>query len=168
MIIIDCLVIGLLLVSACINIVALGAFWVTPSLRTTANRFVVNLLAANLVCCIILGPSLLVSEITTPVSEFDPEFNQTESKLKYTLTEIRCWGLDFAGIYHLLNLPFKIFNHVFTVLWKLCYLFSIILFCLVILETWESFLVKNKVQFEDGLFESYRNPRGHHKKITFQ
>jgi hypothetical protein len=105
MIILDCLVIGLLLASACINSIALGAFWVMPSLRTTANRFVVNLLVANLACCIILGPSLLVSEITTPVKEFDPEYNQTDTKYKYTLTEIRCWGLDFAGEWSAKLLP---------------------------------------------------------------
>ncbi|XP_058060319.1 uncharacterized protein LOC131211002 [Anopheles bellator] len=65
MLAIDCLVGGLLLSSIGVNILALGAFWVTPSLRTTANRFVINLLIVNLVCCIILGPSLLLNAFTT-------------------------------------------------------------------------------------------------------
>ncbi|EAA08044.2 AGAP002566-PA [Anopheles gambiae str. PEST] len=64
MLAIDCLVGGLLLSSIGVNILALGAFWVTPSLRTTANRFVINLLIVNLVCCIILGPSLLLNAFT--------------------------------------------------------------------------------------------------------
>ena len=38
-----------------------GAFWVTPSLRTTANRFVINLLIVNFVSCLILSPSLLLN-----------------------------------------------------------------------------------------------------------
>ncbi|XP_058454958.1 uncharacterized protein LOC131432609 [Malaya genurostris] len=65
MLAVDCLVGGLLLSSIGVNILALGAFWVTPSLRTTANRFVINLLVVNLVCCIILGPSLLLNAFTS-------------------------------------------------------------------------------------------------------
>ncbi|KXJ70599.1 hypothetical protein RP20_CCG023002 [Aedes albopictus] len=65
MLAVDCLVGGLLLCSIGVNILALGAFWVTPSLRTTANRFVINLLIVNLVCCIILGPSLLLNAFTS-------------------------------------------------------------------------------------------------------
>ncbi|XP_035796082.1 uncharacterized protein LOC118468896 [Anopheles albimanus] len=65
MLAIDCLVGGLLLSSIGVNILALGSFWVTPSLRTTANRFVINLLIVNLVCCIILGPSLLLNAFTS-------------------------------------------------------------------------------------------------------
>ncbi|XP_055637532.1 uncharacterized protein LOC129776126 [Toxorhynchites rutilus septentrionalis] len=68
MLAIDCLVGGLLLSSIGVNILALGAFWVTPSLRTTANRFVINLLIVNLVCCIILGPSLLLNAFTSQSS----------------------------------------------------------------------------------------------------
>lgn len=64
MLAVDCLVGGLLVSSIGVNILALGAFWVTPSLRTTANRFVINLLIVNLVCCIILGPSLLLNAFT--------------------------------------------------------------------------------------------------------
>ncbi|EDS42939.1 conserved hypothetical protein [Culex quinquefasciatus] len=65
MLAVDCLVGGLLVSSIGVNILALGAFWVTPSLRTTANRFVINLLIVNLVCCIILGPSLLLNAFTS-------------------------------------------------------------------------------------------------------
>ncbi|XP_059610220.1 muscarinic acetylcholine receptor M1 [Phlebotomus argentipes] len=58
---IDFFIGALLLLSASVNVLALGAFWMTPSLRTTANRFVINLLIVNLICCIILGPSLLLN-----------------------------------------------------------------------------------------------------------
>ncbi|XP_053659206.1 uncharacterized protein LOC128708270 [Anopheles marshallii] len=64
MLAIDCLVGGLLLGSLGVNTLALGAFWTTPSLRTTANRFVINLLIVNLVCCFILGPSLFLNAFT--------------------------------------------------------------------------------------------------------
>lgn len=46
----------LLVISGCINLLAIGAFWVTPSLRTTANRFVINLLLVNFISCLILSP----------------------------------------------------------------------------------------------------------------
>lgn len=36
----------------------LGSFWVTPGLRTTANRFVINLLVVNIVGCLALTPAL--------------------------------------------------------------------------------------------------------------
>lgn len=58
---IDFIIGALLLLSASVNVLALGSFWVTPSLRTTANRFVINLLIVNLVSCIILAPSLLLN-----------------------------------------------------------------------------------------------------------
>lgn len=72
MLAVDCLVGGLLVSSIGVNILALGAFWVTPSLRTTANRFVINLLIVNLVCCIILGPSLLLNAFTSKVGAASP------------------------------------------------------------------------------------------------
>ncbi|XP_055541359.1 uncharacterized protein LOC129727504 [Wyeomyia smithii] len=72
MLAVDCLVGGLLLSSIGVNILALGAFWVTPSLRTTANRFVINLLIVNLVCCIILGPSLLLNAFTSKSAPVSP------------------------------------------------------------------------------------------------
>lgn len=51
---------GLLFISAVVNLLALSAFWVTPSLRTTSNRFVINLLTANFISCIILVPSFFL------------------------------------------------------------------------------------------------------------
>ena len=56
----DYLIGALLLVTALVNALALGAFWVTPGLRTTANRFVINLLIVNLVSCLALSPSLFL------------------------------------------------------------------------------------------------------------
>uniref|UniRef100_A0A2M3Z1A8 G-protein coupled receptors family 1 profile domain-containing protein n=1 Tax=Anopheles braziliensis TaxID=58242 RepID=A0A2M3Z1A8_9DIPT len=93
MLAIDCLVGGLLLSSIGVNILALGSFWVTPSLRTTANRFVINLLIVNLVCCIILGPSLLLNAFTsqtqaplvTPLPE--PEMSHVPPTHIYLLSE---------------------------------------------------------------------------------
>lgn len=57
---VDYIIASVLIVSAIINALALGAFWVTPSLRTTANRFVINLLIVNLVGCAVLIPTLFV------------------------------------------------------------------------------------------------------------
>uniref|UniRef100_A0A1B0BM47 G-protein coupled receptors family 1 profile domain-containing protein n=1 Tax=Glossina palpalis gambiensis TaxID=67801 RepID=A0A1B0BM47_9MUSC len=58
---IDFLIFAVLLISFLINFLALAAFWVTPGLRTTANRFTINLLIINLVGCIILAPTLFLS-----------------------------------------------------------------------------------------------------------
>lgn len=55
---IDYLIGALIAASTIVNALALGAFWVTPGLRTTANRFVINLLIVNLVGCMTLTPSL--------------------------------------------------------------------------------------------------------------
>lgn len=49
---------GIQLMAAVINLLALGSFWVTPGLRTTANRFVINLLIVNIVGCVALVPAL--------------------------------------------------------------------------------------------------------------
>ncbi|XP_016987570.2 uncharacterized protein LOC108050401 [Drosophila rhopaloa] len=57
---IDLLILALLLVSFLINLLALCAFWITPGLRTTANRFTINLLAINLIGCCILAPTLFL------------------------------------------------------------------------------------------------------------
>lgn len=53
---IDYIIGGLMLSSAAVNVLALGAFWISPGLRTTANRFVINLLVVNVVACIALVP----------------------------------------------------------------------------------------------------------------
>lgn len=58
---IDFLIFAVLLLSFIINFLALAAFWVTPGLRTTANRFTINLLIINLVGCLILAPTLFLS-----------------------------------------------------------------------------------------------------------
>lgn len=50
-----------MLSSAAVNILALGAFWISPGLRTTANRFVINLLVVNVVACIALVPALCIN-----------------------------------------------------------------------------------------------------------
>lgn len=60
MLAIDFIIGAFLLTSAMVNALALGAFWVTPGLRTTANRFVINLLIVNLVGCVVLVPSIFL------------------------------------------------------------------------------------------------------------
>lgn len=120
---IDFLVGLLLLCSASVNLLALGAFWVTPSLRNgLANRFVVNLLLVNLVCCLVLAPSLLLNTLsfTSEISPTPNTFEQPPSSFstiqqnasdelaptnevqseyindKIAFTEFRSWGLDFV------------------------------------------------------------------------
>lgn len=66
---IDYLIGTLIIVSTVVNALALGAFWITPGLRTTANRFVINLLIVNLVGCVALTPSLFGGWTITSHSE---------------------------------------------------------------------------------------------------
>lgn len=44
-----------------INIIAIGAFRVSPGLQTMANRFVINLLIVNLIGCLVLVPTLFLN-----------------------------------------------------------------------------------------------------------
>ncbi|XP_055313160.1 uncharacterized protein LOC129574754 [Sitodiplosis mosellana] len=55
---IDYIIGALQLLSTAVNVLALGSFWITPGLRTTANRFVINLLIVNIVGCLALTPAL--------------------------------------------------------------------------------------------------------------
>lgn len=66
---IDYLIGALIAASTLVNALALGAFWITPGLRTTANRFVINLLIVNLVGCVALTPSLFGGWTITSHSE---------------------------------------------------------------------------------------------------
>lgn len=54
----DYIIGGLQLLAAAVNVLALGAFWISPGLRATANRFVINLLVANIIACLALSPAL--------------------------------------------------------------------------------------------------------------
>ena len=76
---IDFLIFAILLLSFIINFLALAAFWVTPGLRTTANRFTINLLIINLVGCLILAPTLFLSG--NIVSDGDSESGNNDSSL---------------------------------------------------------------------------------------
>lgn len=75
----DYIIGALQLLSASVNVLALGSFWITPGLRTTANRFVINLLIVNIVGCLALTPALwlnggLVPEVhseTQPIYDVD-------------------------------------------------------------------------------------------------
>lgn len=49
---------ALQVVSIIVNVLALGAFWVTPGLRTNANKFVINLLFVNIIGCLAVTPAL--------------------------------------------------------------------------------------------------------------
>lgn len=55
----DYIIGGLQLLTAAVNVLALGAFWISPGLRATANRFVINLLVANVVAIVALTPALV-------------------------------------------------------------------------------------------------------------
>lgn len=86
----DYIIGALQLLSASVNVLALGSFWITPGLRTTANRFVINLLIVNIVGCLALTPALwlnggLVPEVhseTQPI--YDGESTITSSGVTVT------------------------------------------------------------------------------------
>lgn len=59
--ILDYMICILLLMSFVINIIAIGAFRVSPGLQTMANRFVINLLIVNLIGCMVLAPTLFLN-----------------------------------------------------------------------------------------------------------
>lgn len=59
---------ALLLISGFVNVLAIGAFWITPSLRTTANRFVINLLLVNFISCLILSPFAFNVNVDSPTT----------------------------------------------------------------------------------------------------
>lgn len=59
--ILDYMIFILLLLSFVINIIAIGAFRVSPGLQTMANRFVINLLIVNMVGCLVLAPTLFLN-----------------------------------------------------------------------------------------------------------
>ncbi|KAL5273750.1 GPRHIS family protein [Megaselia abdita] len=59
--ILDYMIFILLLMSFVINIIAIGAFRVSPGLQTMANRFVINLLIVNMVGCLVLVPTLFLN-----------------------------------------------------------------------------------------------------------
>ena len=79
--IIDIFVGALLVISACVNLLAIGAFWVTPSLRTTANRFVINLLLINFISCLILSPFAFIDNESSPTSSVASFEKRNDSKL---------------------------------------------------------------------------------------
>jgi hypothetical protein len=93
-----------LVISGCINLLAIGGFWMTPSLRTTANRFVINLLLINFISCLILSPfafSVSTDPPTSIASLNATTFNQTESPIietieNFSMQKYQCWSLDFV------------------------------------------------------------------------
>lgn len=64
---------GIQLIATIVNLLALGAFWVTPGLRTTANKFVINLLFINIFGCLVLSPAIWMN------GDFDFKLNQNIS-----------------------------------------------------------------------------------------
>lgn len=86
---IDFLILALLLFSFVINLLALGAFWVTPGLRTTANRFTINLLVINLIGCLILAPTLFLSQATRRSAGKDAATNASVLSLAATASDDR-------------------------------------------------------------------------------
>jgi 7 transmembrane receptor (rhodopsin family) len=100
----DILVGTLIVISGCINLLAIGAFWVTPSLRTTANRFVINLLLVNFISCLILAPFAFSvgADSPTSIASFNAtSFNQTESPIietveNFSIKKYQSWSLDLV------------------------------------------------------------------------
>lgn len=83
---VDYIIASVLILSAIINALALGAFYVTPSLRTTANRFVINLLIVNLIGCAVLIPSLFVCGSSTG-NKFTSDSVPTKSFIETIITK---------------------------------------------------------------------------------
>lgn len=91
----DSLIGILLLLSAAINILALGAFIVTPSLRSTSNRFVINLLIVNVIGCLILAPSLLFnSNVIRNLYSYSEE--ETNNAITPTTTTTTTSAISFS------------------------------------------------------------------------
>lgn len=91
----DIFVGALLLISGFINVLAIGAFWITPSLRTTANRFVINLLLVNFISCLILSPFAFNVNANSPTMIASSTNSYNASKLgavveNKTETSIEC------------------------------------------------------------------------------
>lgn len=78
---VDYIIGALQLLSAAVNVLALGSFWITPGLRTTANRFVINLLVVNIVGCLALTPALWLHGglIPTVYNEIRPIYDNDET-----------------------------------------------------------------------------------------
>jgi 7 transmembrane receptor (rhodopsin family) len=103
----DIFVGALLVTSGCINLLAIGAFWVTPSLRTTANRFVINLLLVNFISCLILSPFAFNVNANSPTSAITSLAKHNESKLAGdevkvdNLTASECHNRSASGCFEL-------------------------------------------------------------------
>lgn len=84
---IDYIIGALQLLSAAVNVLALAAFWVTPGLRTTANRFVINLLVVNIVGCLVLTPALFLHGGLKPEAQRQTLPYQTLHSVDDTISE---------------------------------------------------------------------------------
>lgn len=98
----DYIIGGLQLLSAAVNVLALGAFWISPGLRATANRFVINLLVANIIACLALTPALwLHGGLKTRFHMDDSAMTTAETLFQATnfklQTEIRKTHNDIAA-----------------------------------------------------------------------
>lgn len=90
---------SLQLLSAAVNVLALGSFWITPGLRTTANRFVINLLIVNIVGCLALTPALWLHGGLMPEpfhSEIQPIYDNAEPFTSTTSTPLHTLPDDFG------------------------------------------------------------------------
>lgn len=106
----DIFVGALLLISGFINVLAIGAFWITPSLRTTANRFVINLLLVNFISCLILSPFAfnVNANSPTPIASSTNSYNasklgavvenKTETSVECTNHTLNCIEIPAAAI----------------------------------------------------------------------
>lgn len=93
---VDYIIGALIVASMVVNALALGAFWVSPGLRTTANRFVINLLIANLVgCMVVLGPSVFYlygDAIGVKVTTINTNTTTVKTSITPTTTTVTAGG----------------------------------------------------------------------------
>lgn len=85
----DYIIGGLQLLAVAVNVLALGAFWISPGLRATANRFVINLLVANIIACLALTPALWLNGGLKTRFHMDNTIEATAERIFDIQTEFR-------------------------------------------------------------------------------
>lgn len=96
---VDLIIGSLLLLSVIVNLLALYAFRITPSLQTRSNSFVVNLLVINVISCVVLAVFLIIN--TDSIRELiatnhgyasSADYNDTAEKRFFALDSVATLG----------------------------------------------------------------------------
>lgn len=96
----DFILIILLVASFAANFLALSAFTTSHSLRSTANRFVINMIIANLAICTLLLPCAVFNKIDDSNSSNMEAVNRSETGLyayDVLTTNLLQWGSDVSA-----------------------------------------------------------------------